>query len=520
MGHIQEGDRMQSRIMCLDDMVGKKAMVRVIDKFMGTLDLTELGFLNTVPSARGRSSYSPLTLAKLYVYCYEEGIRSSRRIEKACLTNIEAMWLTGGLAPDFKTIADFRRDNIEALTSLFYEFASFAESAGLYGKKLVAIDGTKIRASNSKRRNISKKSLERRMDHYRAKIALYFHQLDDEDDIEAIEELSEKVRTAEESLDEAALLLKRMEDEGVTELSLTDKDARCMGKGRQGMQVAYNVQTAVDEKCHLIADLDITDRADDHGQLSAMAHRTQETMRKRDITFVADKGYYGTDDLQICKDAHIDCIVAPQGKSGNTNTSYYTVDNFSYDAKSDTYTCPKGACLSCRSRPDTQKRIYANKKACLSCSALDECKSTGFLYRRVTRRPGNDILDWADARYRDNTGLYSLRQQMVEHPFGTVKRSMGGDHFLLRGTKKVRCEAALLFTGYNLKRTLNVLGFDVMMEKLDAYAALIGSAATFSSLFLALLTPFQVFFGVKGRFCKALAAITSPKASRAGSCLA
>jgi transposase len=329
MAHIPEGDRMQSRIMCLDDMVAKEAMVRVIDRFISVVDLVALGFENTTPSTRGRNSYSPKTLAKLYVFCYLEGIRSSRRIEKACQANIEVMWLTGDLRPDFKTIADFRRDNIDALTALFYEFSSFLDSVGLYGKKTVAIDGTKIRASNSKRRNISKKSLKRRIEHHEAKVAQFLQEMEKEDDLDTLEELADKAKEAQRRADEAEAFLDDMDEADIAEVSLTDPDARCMGKGRQGMQVAYNIQAAVDAKHHLFAGFAITNRPDDHGQLSNMALFVQETMRKRGITFLADKGYWGARDLNECKEADIACIVSPQKKSGakknaTTPTQIYT----------------------------------------------------------------------------------------------------------------------------------------------------------------------------------------------------
>jgi transposase len=486
MSHIPEGDRMQSRIMCLDDMVADDSMVRIIDRFMDTVDLEGMGFSNTQPSVRGRSSYSPRTLAKLYLFCYEEGIRSSRRIEKACLTNVEVMWLTGSLAPDFKTIADFRRNNIDPLTGLFYEFASFLDFAGLYGKKVVAIDGTKVRASNSKKRNISKKAAKRRVDHHRDRVADYLRQIEATDDLDTIEELAEKIEVAQKRADEAKALLADMEAAGVGEVSLTDPDARCMGNGRQGVDVAYNVQAAVDAECHLVAGIDVTNHPDDHGQLSNMAFATQETMRSRDMVFLADKGYYGGDDLAVCKEAGVDCIVACQTKPKGAFGKGYATEDFTYDGESDSYICPRGVKLSCTSRPDSKESFYSNPKACRACGALEECQSTGLTYRRIRRRPVAEALEWAEERYDANSGLYRLRQLIVEHPFGTVKRAMSGDHFLLRGLEKVRCEAALLFTGYNLKRSLKVLGFEGMMAKLDEYAALTRQRGGFMPLFAAI----------------------------------
>ena len=494
--------------MCLDDMVDACSIVRIIDRFIQVCDLEELGFSNTDPKERGRNSYSPNTLAKLFMFCYEEGIRSSRRIEKACRTNTEVMWLVGGLAPDFKTIADFRRDNTSALTALFFEFNSFLESAGLFGKRLVAVDGTKIKASNSKRRNISKKSLERRIEHHEAAAAEFFQKAQQEDDIEAADGLFEKAAAAQAKADEAEGFLAEMDRDQVSEISLTDPDARCMGKGRQGMHVAYNVQTAVDAKCHLIADLNVTNRADDHGQLSDMATRTQETMRKHDITFIADKGYYGIADLKACRNLGIDCVVAPQGKPGSANNSRYSIDNFTYDAQDDCYLCPKGERLTCKSKESSLAKVYSNKNACAACEAQKECKSANLEYRKVIRQPDSEVLEWADERYYANTELYKQRQQLVEHPFGTVKRTMGGDHFLLRGMEKVRCEAALLLTGYNLKRAMTELGFYGLMARLDEYAALIGAPNTLLSSILALT---RLFHGVIGALRAAFQVINPMK---------
>jgi len=217
-----------------------------------------------------------------------------------------------------------------------------------------------------------------------------------------------------------------------------------------------------------------------------MATLAQETLRKRDIDFIGDTGYCGPDDLQACKDAGIDCIVSPQGRSGSKSGNAYTIDNFTYDKQSDSYICPEGVRLPCKSKDASSSKMYHNKQACLVCSAAPECKSSGYSYRRVRRRPENEILDWADGRYRENIGLYKLRQQMVEHPFGTVERTMQGDHFLLRGLKKVKCETALLFMGYNLKRALSVLGFDKMMAILDEYSALVRASGSLSSFCVAL----------------------------------
>jgi transposase len=484
MGHIQERDRSQLQMLSLDEMVDPKSIARVIDRFIEIVDFENLGFVNTTPKALGRNSFSPKTMAKIYVFGYIEGIRSSRKLEKACKVNIEMMWLVGGLRPDYKTIADFRRDNTEALSGLFYEFTSFADSAGLYGKKLVAIDGTKIKASNSKKRNVSKKAAKRRLEHFKRDAQDYIEALETEDDVDAIADLSNKLDQTEKRIEYNAELLASMDEEDAGEISLSDKDARCMGHGRGGTFVAYNVQAAVDDKHHMVADIDVTNRADDHGQLSNMALRTQEVLRKCDICFLADKGYWSGDDITTCKDAGMDFIVAPQGKSHSKTGSAYSTEKFHYDKKTDTYICPAACILECTSKPDAKIRLYANPMACRDCDAQDRCASSGLSYRRLRKDAQSDVLDWARAQYGQNKEIYKKRQQIVEHVFGTIKRSMDSGYFLLRGFAKVKCEAALTFTAYNIKRALSTLGYDEMMAKLDEYAALIGR--------------FFVFKGAKG----------------------
>jgi hypothetical protein len=264
----------------------------------------------------------------------------------------------------------------------------------------------------------------------------------------------------------------------------------------------------------------VTNRPDDHGELVDMARRTQETMRRRDITFLADKGYWGAEGLEVCKEESIDCIVCPQGSRAGRGGKEFSLDAFIYEKSTDCYICPEGERLASKSRSSSKKRLYANREACLACEAAGRCKSTGLSFRRIIRKPEHDIHDWGRERYLEHSDLYKQRQQIVEHPFGTIKHAMGGYHFLLRGMDKVKCEAALLFTGYNLKRSKAVLGFDAMMAKLDEYAALVGACRAFLLLSLGLTALIEALSLVSGGFMRFRTALCSSKGGRARICLA
>jgi transposase len=466
--------------MCLDEYVDKDSVVRVIDRFVDALDLEGLGFKNVVPNALGRNSYSPAALAKLYVYGYESGARSSRKLERLTNVNIEVMWLMEELKPDFKTIADFRKDNIEAFIALLSEYNSFADYCGLFGKRLVAIDGTKIKASNNKKNNYSKKKLQRNIEYNARRIEEYMAKISEADDMDEAVLLTEKAHAAEKRKGLSEERLSKLERSGEGEISTVDADARLMGNNRSGVDMAYNVQASVDGHSHLIAAFDVTQNPSDHGSLTPMIEKTQEEFRKKGITALADKGYYGYEDIESAEQAGAMPIVARQLKPGEKAGGKFSLDKFIYDRGHDCYICPKGNRLDARSKNITKERRFLNKDACRGCPSRKECLSKKAKFRTIIRRPQNDILDRADIRYKENMELYRLRQQIVEHVFGTVKRTMDGGYYLLRSKEKVKAETAMLFLGYNIKRTKTILGAERMMEMLDEWKALCSGAANLS----------------------------------------
>ena len=487
MGCIRGVDRNQAFFTSLDGMVGEECMARVIDKFVDACDLGALGFTRTEPAPTGRSGYTASALTKLYVYGYENKVRSSRSLEEECGRNVEAMWLTHGLRPDHSTISEFRRLNIGPLQELFTSFTRICRSWGdMVGGELVAIDGTKVKASNNKKNNHSRKKTEERLARTEEKI--------DEAAREYLEacEAADLAGQGAQGKAAAGLLelfgrketlesyLAQMDATGSDEVSTVDPDARMMATNRGGVDTAYNVLSTVDARHHLIIDFDVTTSAADQGQLGPM-HGRLYGQGYRGFTSLTDKGFYNGECLAKAKGLEVTAICArqrppqPKGRPSDLCTS-----RFLYDREADSYTCPEGAVLTLRGTGAAKRRKYSNREACRSCPRLRECctaAKTG--HRVITRGEFADVYDEADRLFEENPELYALRMQLVEHPFGTIKRTMDGGYFLLRTLRKVRTEAALLCLGYNLKRVSNVLGFKGLMARLDALveARVAGDAA-------------------------------------------
>ena len=469
MSFIEGTSRNQTAYWAMDDMVEEESMVRVIDLFIDKCDLGALGFTRTEPAATGRPGYAAASLAKLYVYGYENKIRSSRKLEKECRRNVEVMWLTDGLTPDHKSISEFRRLNLRPLQKLFREFVKLCKSWELVGGEFFAVDGSKFKASNNKKNNFSSKKLDERLMRLEGKIAEYLESLDEEDNRddaggEAPEGLIKLLKRRELYESYKA----QLEESGEKELSTVDPDAKLMSTRKGCVEAAYNVQSSVDGKHDIIVDYDVSKNSADQGHLSIMAKRL---MRQgyRKFTLLADKGYYNGSCLQKGKKFKIKAIVARQKPSNPTGQpKEFHTDSFRYDPKTDKYICPSGAILHAHSKKTAKRRNFFNKTACSKCPHLDSCTSGERGYRSITRGEYADDYERTDRVYNENIKLYKRRQQIVEHPFGTVKHTMDGGYFLLRRRRKVRTEVALLFLGYNLKRAYNILGFRAIMERLSA----------------------------------------------------
>jgi len=476
MGYITGTDRSQQTLWSMEDMIEEESMVRVIDRFVETRDLAALGFTRTKAAKTGRPGYAAELMAKLYIYGYENGIRSSRKLEKEARRNLEVMWLTEGLKPDHTSISEFRRLNVKAIKKLFRDFVKLCREWELTEGKVVAQDGTKIRASNGGQNNFKSEQLEKRIKRIEEKIAEYISSMDKADQADDSQnDSSEKASPAEllkllERKEKYEGYKEQVEATNASEISTVDPDARLMGSRQKGFDVGYNTQIAVDSKHHIVLDCDVINNPNDRGEMSKMAKRLRKRRlirNKRQTAYLVDKGYYSGKDLKKMKQLGIIAIVPPQDFShpkGMPEEFHY--NNFRFDPGSNTYTCPMGYTLHLRSRHKAVRRRYYNKAACKQCPHKTSCVSGKATYRTVTRSKLANIHESADKTYAQNLDLYNLRKQLVEHPFGTIKRNMNGSYFLLRTLPKVRGEMALFCLAYNIKRAYNVLGFKEIMARL------------------------------------------------------
>ncbi len=472
MPHIQGADR-HAVIQfppVLDDYIAPDNPVRVIDAFVDHLDLQALGFTRAVAARTGRPAYHPGDLLKLYVYGYLNRTRSSRLLEREAHRNIEVMWLLKQLAPDFKTIADFRKDNLVPIRSVCREFSLLCKELDLFGGELVAIDGSKFKAVNNRTRNFTPKKLERTLAEIDAKITGYLAELDTQDAAEPaaaepIRDLQAKIARLQERQQQHVAYQQELAASGATQLSLTDRDCRSMPVA-QGTEVGYNVQTAVDAKYKLIVEHEVTNEVTDRAQLARMATQTQQLLGVDTLDVVADVGYYDGAEVQTCLDTGIMPYVAKPHTSRNQKAGLFTKADFVYDPQQDAYRCPAGATLTYRFTADEAGRLtrYYATPACGSCPIRKQCTRSATEGRRITRWEHEGRLDAMAERVRGNPQVMKQRKQIVEHPFGTIKRSMNQGYFLLRGLPKVRAEMSLTVLAYNLKRVLNMLGVERLLE--------------------------------------------------------
>jgi len=412
--------------------------------------------------------YNPKDMLGLYVYGYFNGIRTSRKLERECGRNIELMWLLNSLAPDFKTIADFRKDNKTALIGVFKEFSLFCDEMNLIGKEMVAIDGSKFRACNSRRKNFTKRKIEKMLEHYEQSAKKYMELLEHIDDSDS--ELSNidksnmqgKLLNAKRRIEELNQLQKEVEEKG--EVSLTDPDARHMSVSNNGTDISHNVQTAVDSKHHLVVAIDVISNAADNGQLFSMAELTKQELNVEKITVVADKGYYNGKDLKSCEENGITAIVSKQKFNNGTCGENFTKDKFTYNKEEDCYVCPTGNKLKRISKVEAIRARYRCTE-CNDCPKKTSC-TTNQKGREVSPTEYQEYYDRADKIFAENLYLYKKRQMIVEHPFGTIKRSLGYTYFLMRGNEKVKCETYLHFFVYNFKRVINILGITPFLDAL------------------------------------------------------
>jgi transposase len=457
----------------LEDFIAEDNPVRVIDAFVEELDLRALGFKRVDPAATGRPAYHPAVLLKLYVYGYLNRIQSSRRLERECQRNLELMWLTERLTPDFKTIADFRKDNGKAIRGVCREFVELCRRLELFTQAIVAIDGSKFKAVNNRDKNFTPAKMKRRLEQLEKHIARYLGELDSADAQDPAiaeakaERLQEKIANIKEEMQRIKALEPQMLAAEDQQLSLTDPDARAM-KGRGGNIVAYNVQTAVEPEHHLIVAHEVITTGSDQNQLVPMAKKAGEAMHTEELTATADRGYYKGEELLACDEAGITAYVPKTHTSNNAAKGLFRREDFRYLPETNEYRCPAGERMIWRFRSVEDGKTLDTywSSACPRCEIRGQC-TTG-QYRRIKRWEHEAVVEAAQERLQRNPETMRLRRQTVEHPFGTIKTWMGYTHFLTKTLPRVKTEMSLHVLAYNLKRVMNILGTESLLEAMRA----------------------------------------------------
>lgn len=478
---IEGESRQQVALMpqALDDYIGEDNPVRVIDLFVDELNLGELGFEGNAPAATGRPGYHPSLLLKIYLYGYLNRIQSSRRLEREAQRNLELIWLTGRLAPDFKTIADFRHDNGKGIRNVCKRFVEMCRQLDLFSQAMVAIDGSKFKAVNNRDKNFTPHKLEQRIKQIDESIERYLNALETADRTQPIEaeaktkDLKAKLDRLKKQMDYLKEIGERLKQQPDEQLSLTDPDARSMAtSGRGTGMVGYNVQAAVDTKHHLIVAHEVTNLGHDRTQLANMAIQSRDATGIEKLEVIADRGYFKGPEILKCEEAGITPFVPKTMTSDNKAQGRYDKRDFVYLTDENAYRCPAGERLTYRhSSIEDGLRIdsYYNGSACKECRLKSQCTTSK--ERRVRRWEHEAVLDAMQARLDRNPGRMKQRRCTVEHVFGTLKFWMGSAHFLMKRLEHVGTEMCLHALSYNFRRVINILGIDEMMKAIRLVAA-------------------------------------------------
>jgi transposase len=470
MAFIQGADRTQLELLpaSIDEWIKPDAAVRVIDAYVARLDTQALGFVRAQPAATGRPGYDPADLLRLYLYGYSNRIRQSRALEREASRNVELMWLLKRLTPDFKTIADFRRENAKALIAVAGEFVLFCRGQGLIGAKEVAIDGSKFAAVNSRQKVFNAKSLAKERARIEQRIAHYLAQLDqadaaegDRDDInpEAVRKALAILHSREAVLEHAQ---ERLVESGATQVALTDTDSRLM-RTPTGYAVSHNAQVAVDGENKLIMTTAVTSDSNDMNQLRPMAEAVKAALKAKQLSVLVDAGYSNGEHAAALAVQNIE-VTAPSPSLNNNRFKLLPKSAFTYERATDTYSCPAGRTLAlARDHRSRGVRIYMSS-SCAGCTLKSQC--TKAERRHIVRHRFQEALDAMHARAAQNPERMRRRAAWVEHVIGGLKWLMNGGRFLVKGTQMVNAELALAATAYNLRRVINIMGSTALLKAL------------------------------------------------------
>ena len=509
-------DRNQLQMMSLDSVVNKNSIARVIDVFVDLLDLKEIGFIIKGQIKNGAPAFHAADLLKLYYYGYSNKVRSSRRLERETITNFEAIWLLKGCRPSYKTISDFRKDNRKALSKVFRIFNQFLLGQDLFDTNTVAIDGSKFQGQNSTKNNYNEKKVTQHLNHIEKQTQQYLNEMDRLDQVEKeteIEleqriELSEKLdhlQKRKDKYDDLDKKVKAARLDGQTQVSTTDPDARALPKRMNVVQVGYNIVTAADLKNKLITNFIVANQLDTY-LLAEVANDARVALQKKEgekLTVLADKGFDTGSELKACAENNITTIVAVKKRLSNKKNKAFAKNQFYFDEEKNEYYCPENHPLKTNGKW-YQKKAYSQHRAeykfqrytcslniCRACPHKIDCvgqsnldKSKG---RIIERSDSESYIEENTERYNLNKELYRKRQATVEHQFGIIKRQWGFDYTLLKTKEKVEGEFAIIFTCFNLRRSVTILGIPELIKRLKLAFSL---TKLFLSPFLSILAAF------------------------------
>ena len=469
MHHVKSEPRNQMQFFCLDQMVDPNSFVRIIDFFVDTIDLKSFGFKHVTLKEEGRPPIHPALLLKLYIYGYRFNVRSSRKLEREAMLNIEARWLLGEVVPSNKTICNFRKDYGEQFRAIFRKFVFLLKQLDLVEGKTIAVDSFKVRAQNSLKNNFNQAKIDRHLDYIDGRLAEFEKALDAADSAEDKAEIAAKIETQKARKDKYQALEAQIKATGKDQISSTDTDAKSVVLQRGITVVGYNIQGAVDAKHKLITHFD-TGSVNDTNALAAVAIETKELLQVEKMDVLADKGYHTGQQMQQCEQNNISTYVSPKEPASN-NPDIFPITQFVYIAQTDCYTCPAKQTLttngtwlthSSKGHKSAYKfQRYNNTAACRTCELHTQCTTSTTNGRNIDRSEFASLLEQNAERIKQNPDYYKQRQQLAEHPWGTIKRQRGFDHVLTRGKTKVLGEVSLVFIGYNLARCANIVdGFE------------------------------------------------------------
>ena len=463
----------------MEESIALDNEVRLIDLFVDSLDLEKMGFkLDYIEN--GRPAYHPKDLVKLYLYGYMNSIRSSRKLERATKINIEVMWLLKGLSPDHNTISNFRKDNPKAIKKVFRSTVEVAKHFELIGGTLIAGDSTKLRAQNSKKNNYNQKKIDRHLKYIEGKLADYEKELElaesgseaqKEDKLAKIQEEIAKHEARKENYHQ---LEKQLKESGETQISTSDPESRQMITRNNITEVAYNVQTTVDAKHSIPIDYKVTN-TNDSKAMGNMLIRAKVILKSDKFTALYDKGYHTGSEFKTAAEQGIDVLVAIPKVAANAPNKAYNVEHFTYHQQADYYTCPEGNEMHSTGKwhqAKTYKFKRYTTKACPECPVKSQCSKAKY-GKAIQRSEYQELIEDNKQRITANEDYYRQRQAIVEHPYGTVKRQWGFSYILTKKyIKRAEADVGLMFTAYNFRRLINMIGFEALKSYLQEVLAI------------------------------------------------